>query len=76
MKLKYAELSMQCKKHMKMVVITVPFVISLFKSLYYLEIAMENDLDSLINKFWIAWPRYLLIVEARTVKVELEQTFG
>jgi hypothetical protein len=61
---------------MKMVVITVPFVISLFKSLYYLEIAMEHDLDSLINKFWIAWPRYLLVVEARTVKVELEQTFG
>jgi len=67
---------MQCKKHIKMVVITVLFVISLFKSLYCLEIAVEYYFYSLINEVWIVWPRYLLVVEARTVKVELERTFG
>jgi len=44
-------MKMLFKKNAKMVVNTIPFVISLFKSLYYLEIAMEYDFYSLINKF-------------------------
>jgi len=39
------------KKNAKMVVNTIPFVISLFQYLYYFEIAMEYDLNSPMNKF-------------------------
>jgi hypothetical protein len=34
---------MQFKKKAKMVLITIPFVSSLFKSLHYVEMAMEYD---------------------------------
>ena len=47
---KYAKLRMLFKKNAKMVLITIPFISSLFKSLYYVEIAMEYDFNSLINK--------------------------
>jgi hypothetical protein len=50
LKEKYAKLSMLFKKDAKMVLITIPFVSSLFKSLYYVEMATEYDFNLLINK--------------------------
>jgi len=37
-------------KNAKMVLITIAFVSSLFKSLYYVDIAMEYDFNSLIKE--------------------------
>ena len=41
------------KINAKMVVTTIPFVGSLFKYLYYVEIAVEYDFNTQINKIWI-----------------------
>ena len=50
MRKKYRELSMQFRKYAKIVVITIPFVSSLFKSVYYLENEAEYYFSTLINK--------------------------
>ena len=38
------------KKHDKMVITIIPFVNSLFQSLYYVEISMGYDFNLQINK--------------------------
>jgi hypothetical protein len=45
------------KKNAKMGVITIPFVNSLLWLLYFIEIVLEYDFSTLMNKNWIVCTR-------------------